>query len=115
MLWALALRVSDQKPGSALWRPEPVCAGSHLGRARPASQLRTQSQIACGSPPCEAIVSSSDSPWVLRMLLPTVAQQCYIEAEGLGHGAKDLSAVILPMEAIAGVKVARGGADVEHP
>jgi 3-hydroxyisobutyrate dehydrogenase len=43
----------------------------------------------------------------VRMLLPTVAQQCYIEAESLGHGAKDLSAVIMPMEAIAGVKVAQ--------
>lgn len=41
----------------------------------------------------------------VRMLLPTLAQQCFIEAEGLGHGAKDLSAVILPMEEIAGVKV----------
>jgi len=27
------------------------------------------------------------------MLLPSLAQQCYIEAEALGHGAKDLSAV----------------------
>jgi 3-hydroxyisobutyrate dehydrogenase-like beta-hydroxyacid dehydrogenase len=43
----------------------------------------------------------------VRMLLPSVAQQLYIEAEGLGHGAKDLAAVILPMEAIAGVRVAR--------
>lgn len=41
----------------------------------------------------------------VRMLLPAIAQQCYIEAAGLGHGAKDLSAVILPMESIAGVKV----------
>ena len=41
----------------------------------------------------------------VRLLLPTVAQQCYVEAAGLGHGDKDLSAVILPMEAIAGVKV----------
>ena len=30
--------------------------------------------------------------------------------EGLGHGAKDLAAVILPMEAIAGVEIAPGGA-----
>ena len=30
-----------------------------------------------------------------------------IEAAALGHGAKDLSAVILPMEEIAGVKVGR--------
>ena len=45
------------------------------------------------------------------MLLPTVAQHCYIGAAGLGHGAKgakDLAAVILPMEEIAGVKVAPG-------
>ena len=41
----------------------------------------------------------------VRMLLPTIAQQCYVEAAGLGHGAKDLSAVILPMENIAGIKV----------
>jgi len=41
----------------------------------------------------------------VRMLLPTLAQQCYIEAEGLGHGAKDLAAVILPMEEIAGIRV----------
>jgi len=41
----------------------------------------------------------------VRMLLPAIAQQCYIEAAGLGHGAKDLSAVILPMESIAGIKV----------
>ncbi len=54
----------------------------------------------------ECVTATAKSVGV-RMLLPSVAQQCYIEAEGLGHGAKDLSAVILPMEAIAGVKVAR--------
>ena len=43
----------------------------------------------------------------VRLLLPTVAQQCYVEAAGLGHGDKDLSAVILPMEAVAGVRVGR--------
>ena len=43
----------------------------------------------------------------VRMLLATLAQQCYVEAAGLGHGDKDLAAVILPMEAIAGVKVGR--------
>jgi 3-hydroxyisobutyrate dehydrogenase-like beta-hydroxyacid dehydrogenase len=53
----------------------------------------------------ECVTATAKSVGV-RMLLPTVAQQCYIEAEGLGHGAKDLSAVIMPMEAIAGVKVA---------
>ncbi|HEY2863233.1 MAG TPA: NAD(P)-dependent oxidoreductase [Casimicrobiaceae bacterium] len=46
----------------------------------------------------------------VRMLLPTVAQQCYIEASGLGHGAKDLAAVILPMEEIAQVRVGRSPA-----
>jgi hypothetical protein len=42
----------------------------------------------------------------VRMLLSSLAQQCYIEAAGLGHGAKDLAAVILPMQEIAGVSVA---------
>jgi len=51
--------------------------------------------------------TATAKPVGVRMLLPSLAQQCYIEAEGLGHGAKDLSAVILPMEAIAGVEVAR--------
>lgn len=41
----------------------------------------------------------------VRLLLPSVAQQCFVEAAGLGHGADDLAAVILPMEEIAGVKV----------
>jgi 3-hydroxyisobutyrate dehydrogenase-like beta-hydroxyacid dehydrogenase len=41
----------------------------------------------------------------VRLLLPTIAQQCYVEAAGLGHGDKDVSAVILPMEAIAGVTI----------
>jgi len=54
----------------------------------------------------ECVTATAKSVGV-RMLLPSLAQQCYIEAEGLGHGAKDLSAVILPMEAIAGVEVAR--------
>lgn len=53
----------------------------------------------------ECVTATAKSVGV-RMLLPSVAQQCYIEADGLGHGAKDLSAVIMPMEAIAGVKVA---------
>ena len=52
----------------------------------------------------ECITATAKAAGV-RLLLPTVAQQCYIEAEGLGHGAKDLAAVILPMEQIAGVKV----------
>jgi len=41
----------------------------------------------------------------VRLLLPTVAQQCFVEAAGRGHGAEDLAAVILPMEEIAGVQV----------
>src|SRR6476659_7974161 len=41
----------------------------------------------------------------VRLLLASVAQQCYLEAAGLGHGQKDVSAVILPMEAIAKVQV----------
>lgn len=40
-----------------------------------------------------------------RLLLPNVAQQMYVEAMGLGHGDKDISAVILPAEAIAGCEV----------
>jgi 3-hydroxyisobutyrate dehydrogenase len=57
----------------------------------------------------ECVTATAKSVGV-RMLLPSIAQQCYIEAEGLGHGAKDLAAVILPMEAIAGVEIAPGGA-----
>jgi 3-hydroxyisobutyrate dehydrogenase len=41
----------------------------------------------------------------VRLLLPTIAQQMYQEARGLGHGQKDFTAVVLPMEAIAGVEV----------
>lgn len=41
----------------------------------------------------------------VRLLLPTIAQQLYQEARGLGHGDKDVAAVVLPMEAIAGVEV----------
>ncbi len=40
-----------------------------------------------------------------RTLLAVVAQQLYNEAIGLGHGDKDAAAVMLPMEAIAGVEV----------
>ena len=43
----------------------------------------------------------------VRLLLPTVAQQIYQEARGLGHGNQHLAAVILPMEAIAGVEVGK--------
>jgi 3-hydroxyisobutyrate dehydrogenase-like beta-hydroxyacid dehydrogenase len=41
----------------------------------------------------------------VRLLLPTIAQQLYQEARGLGHGQEDVSAVVLAMEAIAGVEV----------
>ena len=41
----------------------------------------------------------------VRLLLPTIAQQLYQEARGLGHAQKDVAAVVLPMEAIAGVEV----------
>lgn len=41
----------------------------------------------------------------VRLLLPTIAQQMYQEARGLGHGDKDVASVVLPMEAIAGVEV----------
>jgi len=43
----------------------------------------------------------------VRLLLPTVAQQVYLEARGLGHGGEHLAAVIMPMEKIAGVEVGR--------
>jgi len=55
----------------------------------------------------ECVMATAKAAGV-RLLLPTLAQQCYIEAAGLGHGQKDLAAVILPMEAIAGVRVGRG-------
>jgi hypothetical protein len=40
-------------------------------------------------------------------LLPVVAQQIYHEARGLGHGNPHLAAVILSMDAIAGVEVGK--------
>ena len=43
----------------------------------------------------------------VRLLLPTVAQQVYQEARGLGHGNRHLAAVIMPMEKIAGVEVGK--------
>ena len=54
----------------------------------------------------ECVTATAKSAGV-RMLLPAVAQQCYVEAAGLGHGEKDLAAVILPMEEIAQVRVGR--------
>jgi 3-hydroxyisobutyrate dehydrogenase len=41
----------------------------------------------------------------VRLMLPNVAQQLYVEASGLGHADKDVCAVVLPMEAVAGVAV----------
>ena len=41
----------------------------------------------------------------VRLLLPTMAMQCYVEAKGRGHAEADIAAVILPMEEIAGVRV----------
>jgi 3-hydroxyisobutyrate dehydrogenase len=43
----------------------------------------------------------------VRLLLPAVAQQIFQEACALGHGDKHMAAVILPMEKIAGVEVAK--------
>ena len=57
----------------------------------------------------ECVTATAKSVGV-RMLLPAVAQQCYVEAAGLGHGEKDLAAVILPMEEIAQVRVGRARA-----
>jgi len=62
----------------------------------------------------ECVTATAKSVGV-RTLLPSVAQQCYIEAEGLGHGEKDLAAVILPMQAIAGVDVARSKGAQDRP
>jgi len=47
----------------------------------------------------------------VRLLLPAVALQCYVDAAGRGHAAEDIAAVILPMEEIAGVQVGRAAAD----
>jgi len=41
----------------------------------------------------------------VRTRLPEIALQCYAEAADRGLGQKDIAAVILPMEEIAGVKV----------
>lgn len=46
----------------------------------------------------------------VRLLLPTLAQQIYVEARGLGHSDQHLAAVIMPMETIAGVEVGKKGA-----
>jgi 3-hydroxyisobutyrate dehydrogenase-like beta-hydroxyacid dehydrogenase len=40
----------------------------------------------------------------VRLLLPNVALQCFVEAMGRGHTG-DIASVILPMEEIAGVRV----------
>lgn len=41
----------------------------------------------------------------VRLLLPTLAQQIYVEAGSLGHSEQHLASVIMPMEKIAGVEV----------
>lgn len=41
----------------------------------------------------------------VRLLLPALARQMYQETRALGHGDKHLSAVIFPMESIAGIEV----------
>ena len=41
----------------------------------------------------------------VRLLLPALAQQIYVEARSLGHSDQHLAAVIMPMEKIAGVEV----------
>lgn len=43
----------------------------------------------------------------VRLMLPALAQQVYVEARGLGLGDRHLAAVILPMEKIAGVEVGK--------
>jgi len=43
----------------------------------------------------------------VRLLLPALAQQIYVEARGLGHSEQHLAAVIMPMEKIAGVEVGK--------
>lgn len=41
----------------------------------------------------------------VRLLLPNVAMQCFVDAAGRGHLQDDIASVILPMEEIAGVTV----------
>ncbi|SLN72034.1 NAD(P)-dependent oxidoreductase [Oceanibacterium hippocampi] len=41
----------------------------------------------------------------VRLLLPNVAMQCFVDAAGRGHLHDDIASVILPMEEIAGVTV----------
>ena len=43
----------------------------------------------------------------VRLMLPALAQQIYVEARGLGLSDRHLAAVILPMERIAGVEVGK--------
>ena len=47
----------------------------------------------------------------VRLLLPAVALQCYVDAAGRGHTDDDIAAVILPMEEIAGVQVGVAASD----
>ena len=46
----------------------------------------------------------------VRLLLPNVALQCFVDAAGRGHAQDDIASVILPMEEIAGVRVGRADA-----
>jgi 3-hydroxyisobutyrate dehydrogenase len=48
----------------------------------------------------------------VRLLLPTIAQQIYQEARGLGHSNQHLAAVIMPMEKIAGIEVGKRKSEI---
>jgi 3-hydroxyisobutyrate dehydrogenase-like beta-hydroxyacid dehydrogenase len=41
----------------------------------------------------------------VRLMLPKVAMQCFVDAAERGHAGDDIAAVILPMEEMAGVQV----------
>ncbi len=79
-----------------------------LERCVPSFFLRrnfaAQSTVVSANKDLESVIATAKALGV-RTLLPVVAQQCYLEAMGLGHGGKDISAVILAMEEIAGVQV----------
>jgi 3-hydroxyisobutyrate dehydrogenase len=47
----------------------------------------------------------------VRLLLANVAMQAFVDAAGRGHLHEDIASVILPMEEIAGVRVAGRAAD----
>ncbi|MFN0074092.1 MAG: NAD(P)-dependent oxidoreductase [Chloroflexota bacterium] len=46
-----------------------------------------------------------------RLLLTSLAEQLFIEARGLGYQDNDMSAMVLPLERIAGVEVRSPGAE----